>query len=564
MASPTTTTKATASAPVRKSACSIWLMIERHRQRRAPRRTRGRATDWPGARRGEFPRGATAHDSPAQGFATAREASNCPGSLPGRPGNRADVARRSVAVTYESAESCVAYGAGIVAWPRPWPSSWPVLVGLAGWGLDLQPASAASGYKADAADLDRRHPVVLDRHDARRLRAQVHAHPCRPHLPVLGVEPAARMRRAGPHPVPGSRRQRLLLRPGRLHRVRRAEADPAAPPAVRRLRRRPRARPRDGATRCRRGLGSPFARRCTSSSRPIASPARGPSTSPRAKHVAAALQRRPRPCARGVPRAPRPVGCRRRRRRRARQRVRPGRRVPERARGRRRRMPQLRDRSARGHRDRLHEPIGRQHQRRPAARRSAADAARRASTTTGRQRSRTTPTRPSSKRRSTTPSCANGSDRGVLSDTVVYCSATNTITYSTQTLNRAERTIGDLGAGVFVAAAWSSAVQHQLGVKIGTGPARASAECLTGAWAGGVEKRQRREPEVARPHVLARRPRRGGRDVRRDRRRLVVGGPRLGVHPGHAVPHRLRARRERLLLRLTPPVRCVAQPRIRG
>ena len=38
-----------------------------------------------------------------------------------------------------------------------------------------------------------------------------------------------------------------------------------------------------------------------------------------------------------------------------------------------------------------------------------------------------------------------------------------------------------------MAAAWSSAVQHQLGVKIGTAQARASAECLTGAWAGGVE-----------------------------------------------------------------------------
>ena len=86
-----------------------------------------------------------------------------------------------------------------------------------------------------------------------------------------------------------------------------------------------------------------------------------------------------------------------------------------------------------------------------------------------------------------TPSCGSGSDRGVLSDSVLYCADTNTINYSTQTLNRAEKTIGDLGAGVFVAAAWSSAVQHQIGVKIGTAGARASAECLTGAWAGGVE-----------------------------------------------------------------------------
>jgi predicted metalloprotease len=86
-----------------------------------------------------------------------------------------------------------------------------------------------------------------------------------------------------------------------------------------------------------------------------------------------------------------------------------------------------------------------------------------------------------------TPTCASGSDGGVLSDSVVYCATTNTINYSTQTLHRAAKSIGDLGAGVFVAAAWSSSVQHQLGVRVGTAKARASAECLTGAWAGGVE-----------------------------------------------------------------------------
>jgi predicted metalloprotease len=85
------------------------------------------------------------------------------------------------------------------------------------------------------------------------------------------------------------------------------------------------------------------------------------------------------------------------------------------------------------------------------------------------------------------PTCPSGSDRGVLSDSVIYCSGTNTINYSTRTLHKAENTIGDLGAGVFVAAAWSSAVQHQLGTKLGTVKARATAECLTGAWAGGVE-----------------------------------------------------------------------------
>jgi predicted metalloprotease len=90
--------------------------------------------------------------------------------------------------------------------------------------------------------------------------------------------------------------------------------------------------------------------------------------------------------------------------------------------------------------------------------------------------------------RSAVSSCSSGSDGGVLSDTVTYCGATNTISYSRDTLRRASDTIGDLGAGVYIAAAWSSAVHHELGAKLGTTRARAVAECLTGAWAGGVER----------------------------------------------------------------------------
>lgn len=86
-----------------------------------------------------------------------------------------------------------------------------------------------------------------------------------------------------------------------------------------------------------------------------------------------------------------------------------------------------------------------------------------------------------------TPACARGSDGGVLSATVVYCAPTNTITYATRTLDDAERRIGDLGAGVYVAAAWSSAVEHAIGVPLRTAAARTIAECLTGAWAGAVQ-----------------------------------------------------------------------------
>lgn len=85
------------------------------------------------------------------------------------------------------------------------------------------------------------------------------------------------------------------------------------------------------------------------------------------------------------------------------------------------------------------------------------------------------------------PACTR-SDGGVLSDTVVYCADSNRIVYASSTLTKASTEIGDLGAGVFVAAAWSSAVQHDLGQALGTNRSRATAECLTGAWAGAMHR----------------------------------------------------------------------------
>lgn len=83
--------------------------------------------------------------------------------------------------------------------------------------------------------------------------------------------------------------------------------------------------------------------------------------------------------------------------------------------------------------------------------------------------------------------CPGGSDGGVLSDRVVYCADTDTILYAAATLDAASDTIGDMGAGVYIAAAWASAVQDDLGHELGTAQARTRSDCLTGAWAGSVQ-----------------------------------------------------------------------------
>jgi len=89
--------------------------------------------------------------------------------------------------------------------------------------------------------------------------------------------------------------------------------------------------------------------------------------------------------------------------------------------------------------------------------------------------------------KSSSLSCPGGSDGGVVSDTVIYCADSDSIVYSEATLQKASDRIGDMGAGVYVAAAWASAVQSDLGDRIGTARARARSECLTGAWAGAVQ-----------------------------------------------------------------------------
>ena len=77
----------------------------------------------------------------------------------------------------------------------------------------------------------------------------------------------------------------------------------------------------------------------------------------------------------------------------------------------------------------------------------------------------------------------NGTDGGVLTDAVVYDPSTNTVHYDAATLQNVHDSIGDFAGGLLLATAWSSAVEHQQGVQLGTDTARRGAECLAGAWA---------------------------------------------------------------------------------
>ena len=78
---------------------------------------------------------------------------------------------------------------------------------------------------------------------------------------------------------------------------------------------------------------------------------------------------------------------------------------------------------------------------------------------------------------------ADGTDGGVLTDGVVYDPSTNTVHYDAAALQNVHDSIGDFAGGLLLATAWSSAVEHQQGVQLGTDTARRGAECLAGAWA---------------------------------------------------------------------------------
>jgi hypothetical protein len=85
------------------------------------------------------------------------------------------------------------------------------------------------------------------------------------------------------------------------------------------------------------------------------------------------------------------------------------------------------------------------------------------------------------------PACDGATDGGVLVDSVVYCPSTNTIAYDRATMQRAHDDIGDFGAGVLLAAEWSSSVQHANHGALGTAAARKTAECLAGAYTATLD-----------------------------------------------------------------------------
>ncbi len=88
--------------------------------------------------------------------------------------------------------------------------------------------------------------------------------------------------------------------------------------------------------------------------------------------------------------------------------------------------------------------------------------------------------------------CADDGDRGMLVDSVSYCAATNEIVYDVATLREAHSSVGDFAAGILVAGEWSSAVQHDLGNRLGTDEARRTSECLTGAFTASLDGSTRR------------------------------------------------------------------------
>jgi predicted metalloprotease len=89
------------------------------------------------------------------------------------------------------------------------------------------------------------------------------------------------------------------------------------------------------------------------------------------------------------------------------------------------------------------------------------------------------------------PSCSGTSDGGVLDDGATYCASTNTIAYDQSTFDQLYSDVGDFGAGMLIAAAWSSSAQHAQGQPIGTDTARLRADCLTGAWTGSIASGER-------------------------------------------------------------------------
>jgi predicted metalloprotease len=85
-------------------------------------------------------------------------------------------------------------------------------------------------------------------------------------------------------------------------------------------------------------------------------------------------------------------------------------------------------------------------------------------------------------------SCDGTSDGGVLVDDVTFCTSDDTVRYDPNALEQVYDESGDFGAGMVLAAAWSSAAMDAQGESITSDRAHTTADCLTGSWAGDVSQ----------------------------------------------------------------------------
>jgi predicted metalloprotease len=80
----------------------------------------------------------------------------------------------------------------------------------------------------------------------------------------------------------------------------------------------------------------------------------------------------------------------------------------------------------------------------------------------------------------------NGSDQGALADAVVYCAATDTVTYDAQALAAEHDSIGDFAPAVLLATEYAASVQHALGRDVQSAAGRSDSVCLAGSWAANI------------------------------------------------------------------------------
>jgi len=77
-------------------------------------------------------------------------------------------------------------------------------------------------------------------------------------------------------------------------------------------------------------------------------------------------------------------------------------------------------------------------------------------------------------------------DQGALDDAVVYCAATDTITYDAARVAKEHDSIGDFAPAVLIATEYAASVQQSLGRDVQSAAGRSASVCLAGAWTANV------------------------------------------------------------------------------